>query len=90
MCLATLANMGQATYVIATLEHQRSGVLGASDMADIIDLSTVIASALSEVSVNGTLDVEMDGENKVVAIGKHSGEDVEVVVTVTPARHEAA
>ena len=53
-------------------------------MADIADLSTVIASALSEVSVNGTLDVEMDGDNKFVKLGTQSGEAVEVIVTVTP------
>lgn len=51
-------------------------------MADIKDVSTVIASALREVNVNGTLDVEMDGESKVVELGQLSGEAVEVAVTI--------
>lgn len=59
-------------------------------MADIKDMSTVIASALAEVSVNGTLDVEMDGDSKVVSLGSLSGEAVEVVVTVKPIEGEAS
>lgn len=59
-------------------------------MADIQDVSTVIASALSEVSINGTLDVEMDGDSKIVALDAATGEAVEVVVTVTPIDREAA
>lgn len=59
-------------------------------MADIKDVSTVIASALSEVSVNGTLDVEMDGDSKIVKLGPLSGEAVAVVVTVTSIERAAA
>ena len=59
-------------------------------MADIKDVSTVIASALSEVSINGTLDVEMDGNSKVVELGALSGEAVEVTVTVKLIEHEPA
>ena len=50
-------------------------------MADIKDVSTVIASALEEVSLSGKLDVHMDGHQKVVAIGD-KGEQVEVKVQV--------
>lgn len=58
-------------------------------MADIRDVSTVIASALSEISVNGILDVEMDGDSKVVSLGPLPGDPVEVVVTVKPIEPEA-
>jgi hypothetical protein len=58
-------------------------------MADIKDVSTVIASALSEISVNGTLDVEMDGDSEVVNLGTLPGDPVEVVVTVKPVEPEA-
>ena len=59
-------------------------------MADLKDVSTVIASALSEVSMHGTLDVEMDGESRVVTLGHVTGEDVDIVVTITPVDREAA
>lgn len=58
-------------------------------MADIKDVSAVIASALAEVSIGGTLDVEMDGASKLVALDA-TGEPVEVVVTVTPVDRIAA
>lgn len=53
-------------------------------MADIQDISTVIASALEEVSVSGKLDVIVDGEERVVSIGD-KGDDVVVRVVVEEA-----
>ena len=55
-------------------------------MADIRDVTAVIESALVEIGVNGTLDVAMDGGETVTAVGRPTGEDVEVVVTVKPIR----
>ena len=52
-------------------------------MADIKDISSVIASALGEVNVSGKLDVTMDGEERVVAIGD-KGDQVTVTVAVQP------
>ena len=54
-------------------------------MADINDVSAVIASALSEVSLTGTLDVSMDGAETVKTLGEAGGDDVEVIVIVKPA-----
>jgi hypothetical protein len=55
-------------------------------MVDRKDVSDVIASALNEVGVKGTLDVIMDeGENFTPV-----GEEVEVVVTVRPIGEVAA
>ena len=53
-------------------------------MADIKDITTVLASALAEASVNGTLDVKMEGDNKITPLGELDGEGVEVIVTVKP------
>lgn len=57
-------------------------------MADITDIKTVVASALEEISVTGTLDVTMDGAEVVEALGCKTGDDMEVVVIVKPA-HQA-
>ncbi len=53
-------------------------------MANLNDVTSVIASALAEVSMSGKLDVQMDGEEQVVVIGD-KGEDVVVTVLVAPA-----
>jgi hypothetical protein len=53
-------------------------------LADIKDVSNVIAPALREVSVNGVLDIAMDGDSKAIEFGNHNGEAVEVAVTVKP------
>lgn len=53
-------------------------------MADIKDVSAVIASALDEVSVAGTLDVSMDGSHTLGAVGHSNGDEVEITVVVKP------
>jgi hypothetical protein len=53
-------------------------------MADVKDFATVIASALEEVSVNGVLQVSVDGSEVVQEVGGSSDDDVEVIVTVVP------
>lgn len=52
-------------------------------MADINDVSAVIASALAEVSVAGTLDVTMDGRHSLGSLGSTGGDDVDITVVVT-------
>ncbi len=52
----------------------------------MVDIKTVIASALNEISVTGTLDLAMDGAEAVEALGRPTGDDVEVLVVVRPAR----
>lgn len=59
-------------------------------MADINDVSAVIASALDEVSVAGTLDVSMDGSHTLGAVGHSNGDDVEITVVVKPLAAERA
>ncbi len=49
------------------------------------DIKTVIASALNEISVMGTLELAMDGAETVEALGRPIGNDVEVLVVVRPA-----
>lgn len=51
-------------------------------MATVLDVSTVIASALAEVGINGRLDVRMDGSRSTSWVGLPTGEDFEVVVSV--------
>ena len=51
-------------------------------MADIKDVTAVIASALDEVSLTSTLDVKMDDGETVNALGDLGGEHVEVTVVV--------
>ncbi|RYG85138.1 MAG: hypothetical protein EON59_12830 [Alphaproteobacteria bacterium] len=58
-------------------------------MADIKDVTAVIASALEEVSVTGTLDVSMEGGETVQSVGLATGDDVEVIVTVGPIERAA-
>lgn len=58
-------------------------------MADLNDISASIASALTEVGVNGHLDVEMDGAKQAAALGR-LGDEVEVEVIVRPVEHLAA
>ncbi|MBY9063314.1 hypothetical protein K7957_10265 [Sphingomonas yunnanensis] len=52
-------------------------------MADIKDVTAVIASALAEVSLAGSLDVKMDGGESVEVLGPPSAGDVEVTVVVS-------
>ena len=52
-------------------------------MADIKDVTAVIASALAEVNVSGELDVQMDGRQAVQVLDA-MGEPVKVVVSVEP------
>jgi hypothetical protein len=59
-------------------------------MADIKDISTSIASALNEVGVNGTLDVEGDGEHVVIPLGEPTEDDVALKVLVSPASPDTA
>lgn len=58
-------------------------------MADIKDNSTSIASALNEVGVNGTLDVEGDGEHVVIPLGEPNEDDIALKVVVSPAGPDA-
>ncbi|MDN4634140.1 hypothetical protein QCD71_21725 [Sphingomonas sp. PsM26] len=51
-------------------------------MADIKDVTAVVASALTEVNLGGSLDVMMDDGEVVEAIGEAGGDAVEVVVIV--------
>lgn len=51
-------------------------------MADIKDVSAVIASALSEVNLHGQVELRMDGEEVVEGIASPCGDDVEVLVEV--------
>jgi hypothetical protein len=53
-------------------------------MADVKDFATVIASALEEVSVNGVLQVSVDGSEVVQEVGASNDDDVDVIVTVVP------
>lgn len=57
-------------------------------MADIKDVTAVIASALTEVSLAGSLDVKMDGGESIEGLGVPSGDDVEVTVVVVRVGHE--
>ena len=59
-------------------------------MANINDISAVITSALNEVSVAGTLDVDMDGKHRVAALGMSGSDDVEITVTVRAAHADTA
>ena len=54
-------------------------------MADPTDVATAVAAALAEVSVDGVVELKMDGERKVVPIGDDRGGDQIVTVTVEPA-----
>ncbi len=58
-------------------------------MADLHDISASIASALTEVGVNGHLDVEMDGAKQAATLGP-LGDEVEVEVIVRRVEHLAA
>ena len=51
-------------------------------MPDVKDYATVIASALEEVSMNGTLQVSADGSKVVQHVGSANDDDIEVVVSV--------
>jgi hypothetical protein len=53
-------------------------------MADTNDITDVIQSALTEIGVTGTLNVQVEDEDGQVEVG---GPDVDVVVTVTPHVH---
>jgi hypothetical protein len=53
-------------------------------MADIKDISASIASALDEAGVNGTVDIEMDGEHVAASVGHPTEDDVDLAVVVTP------
>lgn len=50
-------------------------------MADINDVATVIASALTEIGLHGYVDLEMDGAKRAASVGS-LGDEVEVTVTV--------
>lgn len=58
-------------------------------MADIKDVTAVVASALTEVSLAGSLDVQMDDGETVERIGDAGGDAVEVLVIVRRAGDEA-
>jgi hypothetical protein len=51
-------------------------------MADINDISTTIASALTEVGVAGKVDVKLDGGHAIVIAGEPDATDVVVNVEV--------
>jgi hypothetical protein len=53
-------------------------------MADVTDFATVIVSRLKEVSVNGVLQVSVDGSKVVQEAGGLNNDDAEVLVTVVP------
>ena len=53
-------------------------------MADANDVASAIASALTEVSVTGIVDVDLDGKTKVLPIGDTKNPDVVVRVMVDP------
>jgi hypothetical protein len=55
-------------------------------MADVEDVSLVIASALSEISMAGSLDVVVDDNQKVSAM-VGGNDDVEVTVVVKRIEH---
>jgi hypothetical protein len=57
-------------------------------VADIKDVTAVIASALTEVNLAGSLDVKMDGGESIEGLGVRSGDDVEVTVVVTRIGYE--
>lgn len=52
-------------------------------MADARDIVAVIASALTEISVNGMITVEMDGWDWHQQFGILSGESLSIKVVVT-------
>ncbi|MGE3745512.1 MAG: hypothetical protein AB7G25_07370 [Sphingomonadaceae bacterium] len=51
-------------------------------MADVKDVAAVIQSALAEIGVTGTLEVSKDGEEAAAALGRPTGDDVQVAVVV--------
>ena len=53
-------------------------------MATVLDVATVITSALTEVSMNGRLDVRMDGSRSTSWVGQPTGDDYEIVVELKP------
>lgn len=53
-------------------------------MATVLDLSTVISAALTEIGVNGRLDVRMASSRCTSWVGQPTGTDYEVVVSVRP------
>ena len=59
-------------------------------MADIKDVSEAIHSALSEIGVNGELDVKMEGDRVAAPIGHPTGDDIAVSVTVSELEPDAA
>lgn len=53
-------------------------------MADLNDIAEVLASALTEVNLSGELDVEMDGKEKIVAVGDKGDQAAVKVIIQTP------
>lgn len=53
-------------------------------MAHALDVGDAVAAALLEIGINGKLDVRKDGDRSTRWVGDPTGDDFEVVVTVTP------
>lgn len=51
-------------------------------MATVLDVATVITSALTEVNMNGRLDVRMDGSRSTSWVGTPTGDDYQVIVEI--------
>lgn len=53
-------------------------------MATVLDIATVITSALTEIGVNGRLDVHKDGSWSTSWVGSPTGADYDVILSVRP------
>lgn len=53
-------------------------------MADINDVSKAVKSALEEIGVTGEMNVNLDKGETTSSIGELGGDDVEVMIVVTP------
>lgn len=53
-------------------------------MKTVIDASDAIRAAMQAMGINGSYDVRWDGSRSTGWVGKPTGEDYEVVVTIKP------
>lgn len=53
-------------------------------MKSVLDASDAIQVAMKSMGINGSYDVRFNGSRSTGWVGKPSGEDFEVVVTIKP------
>jgi hypothetical protein len=53
-------------------------------MRTILDTSDAVRSMMDAIGIKGSFDVRQEGNRSVGWVGKPSGEDYEVVVTIKP------